>query len=326
MIIKKKLLGKTNIYCPKIGFGGAPIGNLFKKISNKYASDILLESQKSGINLYDTSPLYGYGLSEKRLGSFFKNLNRDQFLISTKVGRYLVKEHASKIDRGIFKGGLNFRPVIDYTYDGVMKSFEQSLIRLNVDHIDLCLIHDVDYFTHGNQFEYYFNQSLKGAYIALQKLKDQNLIRGIGLGLNDADVANKFLSAEEFDCVLLAGRYTLLDQSANNGFLQTAKRKKVGVIMAGIFNSGILAKGVKKSTYFYKPISENIRKKFSQINNLCQKFNIPIQAAAIQFPLKNKNVNSIILGIDDVNQINQNLNFLNFRIEDNFWDQLIKIE
>ena len=207
-----------------------------------------------------------------------------------------------------------------------MKSFEQSLIRLNVDHIDLCLIHDVDYFTHGNQFEYYFNQSLKGAYVALQKLKDQNLIRGIGLGLNDADVANKFLSAEEFDCVLLAGRYTPLDQSANNGFLQTAKRKKVGVIMAGIFNSGILAKGIKKSTYFYKPISENIRKKFSQINNLCQKFNIPIQAAAIQFPLKNKNVNSIILGIDDVNQINQNLNFLNFRIEDNFWDQLIKIE
>ena len=96
--------------------------------------------------------------------------------------------------------------------------------------------------------------------------------------------------------------------------------------MAGIFNSGILAKGIKKSTYFYKPISENIRKKFSQINNLCQKFNIPIQATAIQFPLKNKNVNSIILGIDDVNQINQNLNFLNFRIEDNFWDQLIKIE
>ncbi len=325
MIIKKKLLGKTNIHCPKIGFGGAPIGNLFKKITNKYARQILSESQRFGINLYDTSPLYGYGLSEQRIGNFFKTLNRDQFLISTKVGRYLVKEHEAKIDRGIFKGGLNFRPVVDYTYDGVMKSFEQSIMRLNVDHIDLCLIHDVDYFTHGNKFEYYFNESLRGAYIALQKLKDQNLIRAIGIGLNDADAANKFLLAEEFDFVLLAGRYTLLDQSADKVFLSTAKEKKVGVIMAGIFNSGILAKGIKNSTYFYRPISKNIHNKYNEINEICKKFNVPIQAAAIQFPLKNENINSIILGMDDINQISKNLDYLNFKIENDFWINLKKI-
>ena len=325
MKIKKRLLGNTKIKCPIIGFGGAPVGNLFRNLTNLEAKLILKESQKNKINFYDTSPLYGYGLSEKRIGNFLKSLKRNQYLISTKVGRYLVKEDKDKIDRGIFKGGLNFRPVIDYTYDGVMRSFEQSLKRLGVDHIDLCLIHDVDYFTHKNKFDFYFLQSLKGAYVALQKLKEEKLIKAIGLGLNDAEVANKFIIKEQFDCVLLAGRYTLLDRSAEDKFFSTAIEKKVGIILAGIFNSGILAKGLKKSTYFYKPIPTKTKNKYMEINKLCKKFNIPIQAASIQFPLKNKNVSSIILGMDQVNQINENLKYLNIKIDKDFWNYLDNI-
>ena len=322
MIIKKKILGKTKIKCPIIGFGGAPIGNLFKNLSNQKARIILEHAQKNNINFYDTSPLYGYGLSEKRIGEFLKSLNRNKFLLSTKVGRYLVKEDKDKIDRGIFKGGLNFKPIIDYSYDGVMRSFEQSLKRLNVDYIDLCLLHDVDYFTHKKKFNFYFKQSLNGAYVALQKLKEENLVRAIGLGLNDADVANKFILREDFDCVLLAGRYTLLDRTAEKKFFKTADKNNVGIILAGIFNSGILAKGLKKSTYFYKSIPNEIKKKYLKIKKLCDEFNIPVQAAAIQFPLRNKNVSSIILGMDEVNQIQENLNFLSLKINNDFWEQL----
>lgn len=326
MEIKKKLLGKTNIKLPVIGFGGAPIGNLFKKLNNYQAQEILKESQKNKINFYDTSPLYGYGLSEKRMGVFFKSLKRNEYLISTKVGRYLVKEDKDKIDRGIFKGGLNFKPVIDYTYDGVMRSFEQSLKRLNVSRIDLCLIHDVDYFTHKNKFDFYFLQSLKGAYVALQKLKEEKLIKAIGLGLNDAEVANKFITNEQFDCVLLAGRYTLLDTSAEDKFFSTAIKKNVGIILAGIFNSGILAKGLKQSTYFYKAVPAKTKKKFIEIDKLCRKFNIPIQAASIQFPLKNKYVSSIILGMDEISQIKENLKYLNIKIDREFWNNLKNIQ
>ncbi len=326
MEIKKKLLGKTNIKLPVIGFGGAPIGNLFKKLNNYQAQEILKESQKNKINFYDTSPLYGYGLSEKRMGVFFKSLKRNEYLISTKVGRYLVKEDKDKIDRGIFKGGLNFKPVIDYTYDGVMRSFEQSLKRLGVSRIDLCLIHDVDYFTHKNKFDFYFQQSLKGAYVALQKLKEEKLIKAIGLGLNDAGVANKFITNEQFDCVLLAGRYTLLDTSAEDKFFSTAIKKNVGIILAGIFNSGILAKGLKQSTYFYKAIPAKTKKKFIEIDKLCRKFNIPIQAASIQFPLKNKYVSSIILGMDEISQIKENLKYLNIKIDGEFWNNLKNIQ
>ena len=326
MEIKKKLLGKTNIKLPVIGFGGAPIGNLFKKLNNYQAQEILKESQKNKINFYDTSPLYGYGLSEKRMGVFFKSLKRNEYLISTKVGRYLVKEDKDKIDRGIFKGGLNFKPVIDYTYDGVMRSFEQSLKRLGVSRIDLCLIHDVDYFTHKNKFDFYFQQSLKGAYVALQKLKEEKLIKAIGLGLNDAEVANKFITNEQFDCVLLAGRYTLLDTSAEDKFFSTAIKKNVGIILAGIFNSGILAKGLKQSTYFYKAIPAKTKKKFIEIDKLCRKFNIPIQAASIQFPLKNKHVSSIILGMDEISQIKENLKYLNIKIDGEFWNNLKNIQ
>tara|TARA_B100000674_G_scaffold451364_1_gene422072 strand:- start:566 stop:1546 length:981 start_codon:yes stop_codon:yes gene_type:complete len=323
--LQVKKLGVTDIKCPVIGFGGAPIGNLFRRISNIESFEILKESQLNSINFYDTSPFYGYGLSEKRIGEFIKTLDRDKFIISTKVGRYLIPESSSKINRGVFKGGLNFKPVIDYSYDGVMKSFEQSMKRLNLDKIDLCLIHDVDYFTHGSNFEYYFKESLKGAYIALQKLKEEKLIKAIGLGLNDADIANRFLLCESFDCVLLAGRYTLLDKSAEKEFFQTAQEKRVGIILAGIFNSGILAKGIKKSTYFYKSIPSVIKNKYIRISNLCKKFNISVKSAAIQFPLRQESVNSLLLGIDEKKQIKENIALLNVKIDEDFWLELKKI-
>tara|TARA_B100001287_G_scaffold224920_1_gene194369 strand:- start:357 stop:1334 length:978 start_codon:yes stop_codon:yes gene_type:complete len=324
--MKKRQLKNINLKCPILSFGGAPIGNLFERLNNKTAELILKEAHKNGISLYDTSPFYGYGLSEKRIGSFISKLDREDFILSTKVGRYLLPEKSAKIDRGIFKGGLNYKPIIDYSYDGVMKSFEQSLIRLKVDYIDLCLIHDVDKFTHGKKFDYYYKIAMNGAYKAVQKLKDQKLVKGIGLGLNDANVANKFILEEQFDCVLLAGRYTLLERSAEEEFFTNANEKGVDIILAGIFNSGVLAKGLKNSTYFYKPIPKKILRKFFKLEKLCNQFNVPIQAAAIQYPLRKDFVKSIILGMDDVVQIKKNISFLNYKIKEEFWHKLNEID
>ena len=323
--MKFRSLEKTNINCPIIGFGAAPLGDLFQNLSEKKAQKLLQQAQSHNITFYDTSPFYGYGLSEKRLGEHFKNLERDSFIVSTKVGRYLIPEDPTKIDRGTFKGGLNYKPIIDYSYDGVMRSFEQSLKRLNVDHLDICLIHDVDHFTHGDQTEQYFKEALKGAYVALQRLKDQKLVKAIGLGLNDADMASRFIETKSFDCVLLAGRYTLLDQSAANTFLDLAQNREVGIILGGVFNSGILAKGTIGSSYFYQSIPKKIKKKYAMIKDLCVKYKVPVPAAAIQFCLRHPAVTSVILGMDETAQIKENIAYSNHPIADDFWEEFRKL-
>ena len=155
-MIKKNILGKTGIEVSVIGFGGAPLGDLFENLDDQVCYDTLKNSHKNGINFFDTSPYYGYGLSEHRIGNYLKSIKRKDFILCTKVGRYMTPGNPNKINRGPFRGGLNFSPNIDYSYDGVMKSFEQSLLRLGLSEIDICLIHDVDKWTHGDEVEKHF--------------------------------------------------------------------------------------------------------------------------------------------------------------------------
>ena len=321
-MIKKKL-GKTNIYTTSIGFGGAPMGDLFEKLKEEDCFNTLKKSYECGINIFDTSPLYGYGLSEHRLGNFLKSINRKDFYISTKVGRYLSPEKEENIDRGIFKGGLTYKPTLDYSYDGVMKSFEQSLLRLGLSQIDICLIHDVDRFNHGDKVEHYFKQAMEGAYKALNELKDQKVIKAIGVGVNEAEMCAKFAEEGEFDCMVLAGRYTLLEQGALDSFFPIAEKKNIGIILAGVFNSGILIKGVNEnSTYDYGKIPDKIKSKYFEIDKICKEFNVPIAAAALQFCNANDLISTMILGMDRSTQVIQNIKFLNIKIEKEFWDKL----
>ena len=323
--MNKRQLGKTNINLNAIGFGGAPLGDLFENLKETNCYEVLAKCYEANINLYDTSPLYGYGLSEHRLGNFLKTVEEDSYYLSTKVGRYLTPEKESNIDRGIFAGGLNFSPNLDYSYDGVMKSFEQSLIRLAVSKIDICLIHDVDRFNFGNEVDHYFKLAMKGAYKALQKLKDEKVIKAIGVGVNDSDICAKFAEAGEFDCMILAGRYSLLDQNALNDFFPIAEKNNIGIILAGVFNSGILAKGVGENiTYFYDTIPDNIKDKYLKIEKICDKYKVPVPAAAIQFSYLNKLISSMILGMDRPQQIQQNLDYLNFNIPADLWKDLLK--
>ena len=322
--MQKRNLGNTDIKLTSIGFGGAPLGNLFEELDETDCFDILKKSYEMNINLFDTSPFYGYGLSEHRIGNFLKTIDPQKYYLSTKVGRYLTPERNYYKD-GKFKGQINFIPNIDYTYDGVMKSFDQSIHRLAVSEIDICLIHDVDRYTFGNDLDHYFKIAMNGAYKALNGLKEQKVIKAIGVGLNDADICTKFANEGDFDCMLLAGRYTLLDQTALDEFFPIAKKNNIGIILGGVFNSGILAKGIgDQVTYRYDKIPSDIKEKYKSISKICLKYDVPVPAAALQFSYSNKLISSMILGIDKIEQMQQNLENFNYHIPKELWNDLIK--
>ena len=321
--MQKRKLGKTDIELSAIGFGGAPIGDLFENLQDENCYKVLENCFEKNINHFDTSPYYGNGLSEQRLGYFLKKIPKNKYYLSTKVGRYLTLEKEENIDRGKWAGGLNFVPNIDYSYDGVMKSFEQSLHRLATSKIDICLIHDVDRYTHGDQVDHYFKIAMSGAYKALTQLKEEKIIKAIGIGVNDADMCKRFAEAGDFDCMLLAGRYTLLDQSALDDCILIAEEKNIGIILGGVFNSGILAKGIGEDiTYFYQTIPDNIKKKYNEISIICERYNVSVPSVALQFCYANKSISSMVVGMDREDQINNNISSLSTNIPNDLWEEL----
>ena len=323
--MKKRQLGKTDINLSAIGFGAAPIGNLFEQLDEPTCYEVLENSYKSKINIYDTSPFYGNGLSEHRLGNFLKTVDEESYFLSTKVGRYLTPEKKENIDRGAWAGGLNFKLNLDYSYDGVMRSFEQSFHRLAVSKVDICLIHDVDRFTFGNEVDHYFKLAMTGAYKAIKKLKEQKVIKAIGVGVNESEMCTRFANEGDFDCMVLAGRYSLLDhQSALDDFFPIAENNNIGIILAGVFNSGVLAKGIGKNvTYNYDKIPENIKTKYNKISKICDKYNVPIPAAALQFSYANTLISSMILGMERKEQVNKNIFNFEYQIPSDLWEDLI---
>ena len=324
--MQKRKLGNTNIHLSSLGFGAAPIGDLFENLDERSCYNILENAYNYNFNLFDTSPFYGNGLSEHRTGNFLKTIDEESYFLSTKVGRYLTPEKNQNIDRGAWAGGLNFKLNLDYSYDGAMRSFEQSLLRLAVSKIDICLIHDVDKFTFGNEVDYYFKLAMNGAYKAIQKLKEEKVIKAIGVGLNDADICAKFANEGDFDCMVLAGRYSLLEhESALNDFFPIVNKNNIGIILAGVFNSGILAKGIGDNvTYNYDKIPNHIREKYIIVSEVCDRYNVPVPAAALQFSYANKLISSMILGMDRVEQIKQNISFFNHSIPNDLWNELIE--
>jgi len=323
--MKKRQLGSTGINLSAIGFGAAPIGNLFEQLDEPTCYEVLENSYKSNINIYDTSPFYGNGLSEHRLGNFLKTVDEDSYFLSTKVGRYLTPEKKENIDRGGWAGGLNFKLNLDYSYDGVMRSFEQSYLRLAISKIDICLIHDVDRFTFGNEVDQHFKTAMAGAYKALIKLRDEKVIKAIGVGVNESDMCARFANEGDFDCMVLAGKYSLLDhKSALDDLFPIAEKNNIGIILAGVFNSGILAKGIGENvTYNYNKIPENIKIKYNKILKICDKYHVPIPAVALQFSYSNKLISSMILGMDRREQVNHNILNFEYQIPSDLWKDLI---
>ena len=247
-----------------IGFGGAPLGDLYGHLDEVTAQDTVRAALAAGINLVDTSPLYGHGLSEHRIGAALRSVPRESIIVSTKVGRWM-QAGQPKGDGSGYAGGLPHPAVIDYSYDGAMRSFEQSLLRLGTDHIDILLIHDVDVWTHGERMEQRFAEAMAGAYRALEKLRASGAVKAIGVGVNEAEMCVRFARAGDFDVMMLAGRYSLLEQGALVEFLPLALERKIAVMLAGVFNSGILATGaVPGAKYNYREAPPEILAKVAR--------------------------------------------------------------
>jgi D-threo-aldose 1-dehydrogenase len=301
-------LGRTGLSVSSIGFGAAPIGDLYALLDDGDAIAAVSAAHRAGITLFDAAPLYGHGLAEHRCGTALRRFARDSFVLSTKVGRWL-DPHRGRGDGSGYAGGFPHGAVIDYSYDGTMKSIEQSMLRLGVDRIDLLLIHDVDAWTHGEAaVETRFAEAMNGAYRALDRLRAGGVIKAIGVGVNDAAICERFAHAGDFDVMLLAGRYSLLEQPALEGFLPLAQAKGIGVLLGGVFNSGILATGATADArYNYGPAPGPIRERVRRIEAVCAAHGVALVDAALQFALAHPAVASVVLGAVSAAEVERNI-------------------
>jgi D-threo-aldose 1-dehydrogenase len=324
-VTEKRRLGKSGLEVPVIGFGGAPLGNLYQEFSDEQARATVRAAYDAGMRLFDTAPLYGHGLSEHRVGEALRWLDRDSYVLSTKIGRLLKPKDPRLIDGGLFKKVLPFEGVYDYGYDGVMRSVEDSLQRLGTHRIDVLLIHDVDVWTHGSEEARVqrFKEVMGGGYRAMLELREQGVVRAIGAGINEVQACLDFALAGDFDCFLLAGRYTLLEQGALDRLLPVCAEKNMSLLIGGPYNTGILATGAVAGAYYnYAPASAEIMERVRRIEAVCARHGVRLASAALQFPLGHPNVATLIPGARSPDEIAQNRAIFEVDIPAAFWAEL----
>jgi D-threo-aldose 1-dehydrogenase len=321
----RRRLGRTNLELSALGIGGAPLGDFYEQIPEARAEATLMAAWDAGLRYFDTSPAYGLGLSEHRFGHVLRKLPHD-FVLSTKVGRYLVPEASGQVERYGFKGGLNMRIVADYGYDATMRALDQSYQRLGLERIDLVLIHDLDIRSQGSReaFEATYRVAVSGAYRALHELRSQGVIGAIGLGVHEVEPCLRLAEDGEPDAFMLAGPYNLLDQSAGEKLLPLCIERGMSVIIGGAFASGILATGAAPGArYMYGPAGEDILGRVRRIETVCRRYAVPLAAAALQFPLRHSSVASVVAGAVSPNEVEANVDLMAQPIPDAFWTELI---
>ncbi|HEU4780558.1 MAG TPA: aldo/keto reductase [Steroidobacteraceae bacterium] len=298
--LARRELGRTGLEISVLGFGGAAIGNLYRELADGDATAAVQESFAAGVRYFDTAPFYGFGLSEMRLGQALRGAPALP-VISTKVGRRLVPtgpQDASVGREGYFSP-RPFAPVFDYGYESVMRSHAESLERLETARVDILLCHDIGRMTHGSSHTARIAEFLAGGYRAMRELRDAGTVRAIGLGVNEPEVCIELLASCDFDCILLAGRYTLLEQPALDALLPLCDQRQVSIICGGPFNSGVLAAGSRagaQTHYNYAAPPPAVLERVTRLEALCGEFTVPLQAAALQFPLGHPRVASVVAG------------------------------
>ncbi len=310
----------------RMGFGGAPLGNLYRKISEEDAQGALRAAWDAGIRYFDTAPQYGLGRSETRFGTAIRGFDRGALTLSTKIGRLLVDCAPDEVTPEAFVDVPQKRIVFDYSYDGVMRSHESSLLRLGVECVDILLVHDVDAFSHGSRaasdarVRELFDQ---GGYRALVELRDAGAVGAIGAGVNEWEVCETLLGLGDFDCFLLAGRYTLLEQEALESFLPLCVSRDVGIILGGPYNSGILATGaIEGARYNYAPAGPDILERVRRIEAVCAAHRVLLIEAALQFVLGHPAVRTVIPGAVSAAEVEANVAILDRPIPPALWSDL----
>ena len=320
---KKNKYGRIDLEVTAFSFGTAPIGNIFREIDDDTSRAMIDTSWDVGVRFFDTAPMYGHGLAELRLGNALRWKNRDDYVLASKVGRVLKAQRRDKIDFTPWTNAGAFEMHFDYSYDGTMRAFEDSLQRIGLEHIDISFIHDIDVFTQGDKQPEVFESAMEGAAKALMKLRDEGVVKAIGVGVNEWEVCHEALQRHDFDTFLLAGRYTLLEQESLDKFLPLCEERNVAVVVGGGFNSGILATGAKEGAkYNYAPAPEEIMTKVAKIEEVCASHEVPLPAAALQFVVAHPQVVSFCAGTRTVEQLKQNLEWFSKPIPADFWSEL----
>jgi D-threo-aldose 1-dehydrogenase len=318
-------LGRSGLKVTQFGFGTAPLGGFRDVVPEADAIATIAAAYDGGVRRFDSSPYYGYGRAELRLGAALRDRPRADFVLSTKIGRWMTPIPPGTTVPGWRQGGLPFAPTFDYSYDGVHRSLEQSMLRLGMSRIDIVFIHDVDFWTIRDHalLEQRFRQAMDGAYKALDELRRAGTIGAIGVGLNEADMSARFVRAGDFDCVLLAGRYTLLEQGALADFLPLCTERGVGVVIGGPFNSGILATGARPGArYDYGEPPPEVLDRVRCIEAVCARHAVPLPAAALQFPLGHPSVAAVIPGAMSRAEVTGNLELFRRPIPAALWAEL----
>ncbi|MEO0386674.1 MAG: aldo/keto reductase [Pseudomonadota bacterium] len=319
-------LGNGGLRLTELGFGTAPLGNLYRAVPEAEADAILDTAWAGGVRFYDTAPLYGFGLAERRLGRMLKDKPRDDFVLSTKVGRILeVATPETRDGIGKWFDVPARRERYDWSYDGVMRSIEFSLERLGLDRIDILFVHDIDVPNQGSRaaVDAAVAALMASGYQALVSLRDQGVIRAFGAGVNEWEVCQDLAERGDFDLFLLAGRYTLLEQTALDSFLPLCTARGIGIITGGPYNSGILATGpVEGAWYNYEPASAEIRAKVARIEAVCQAHDTPLVEAAFAFPLAHPATLSVIPGGQRPSEMARNLDIARARVPPALWADL----
>jgi len=311
-------IGQTNLKVTQLSLGTAPIGNLLQEVPEEDAEEAFKAAFNAGVRYVDTAPYYGYGLAENRLGKAIAGQNRDDFVVSTKVGRLIRPGHRTGSElyddnKPYYLANPEMRCVFDYGYDGVMRSHEDSLERLGLDRVDILHIHDPD-----DHFEWAVN----GAYKALDRLRSEGTIKAVSAGMNQWEMLSRFMDHGDFDCFLLAGRYSLLEQTALTEFLPKCVERGVSVILGGVFNSGLLADPKPGITFNYEAAPQKLIDQALRIGAVCEGHGVPLKAAALQFPLAHPAVATVLTGVRSAAEFEENERLFRHPIPAAMWQEL----
>lgn len=303
--------GCSGVAITRLGLGTAPLGGLFAPVSDAEAEATVARAWALGIRYFDTAPLYGFGLAERRLGAFLRAQKRDSFVLSTKVGRLLRRTaDGAPPDDPAYKGTPPERPVFDFSYDGVMQSVDESLARLGFDRIDILFVHDPDD---------HHDDAVAGAFRALARLRHDGTVRAIGAGMNQHAMLARFADEAPCDGFLLAGRYSLLDQSAHAGLMTLCAERGIGLVLGGVYNSGILANPHVGATFDYKTASADLIARAQRLDALCRARGTDLKAAAIRFALAHPAVSGIVLGARTAHEIQENVAMARMDVPATLW-------
>jgi len=322
---ERTAIGRTGLAPTRLGFGTAEIGGLYRAVTDEAAAEVVAHAWQVGVRYFDSAPLYGYGNAERRLGAGLRARPRDDFVISTKVGRLLVpidevapdadvdRQSSDGVDDANYVSTPPVKVVFDYSVDGVLRSVEDSLRRLGLDRVDILYIHDPDD---------HWEAAIRGAYPALDRLRAEGVVRAIGAGMNQAEMLARFAREGDFDVFLVAGRYTLLDQAAMPELLPLCLEKGIAVVIGGVMNSGILADPRPGAMFNYAPAPPALIERAQRIRAVCERHDVPLRAAAIQFPLAHPAVAALAAGVRTVEHLDDYPQLMALPLPEDLWSEL----